>query len=63
VFLAHLSLAGVADPAERERLAKIPTGLTIAAPDVARLVAAGEDQVKQSPDLAAFRNSLAITSH
>jgi len=58
VFLAHLSLAGIADKAERERLAKIPTGLTIDAPDIALLVAAGENQVRQSPELAAFRDSL-----
>ena len=59
VFLAHLSLGGIADKAERDRLAKIPTGLTIDAPDVARLVAAGQAQVMQSPDLLAFRDSLA----
>jgi NTE family protein len=59
VFLAHLSLAGIPDKAERERLAKIPTGLSIDAPDVAQLVAAGEEQVRQSPDLAAFRDSFA----
>ena len=57
-FLAHLSLAGVKDEAERKRLARIPTGLTVDAPDVALLVAAGEAQVMQSPDLAAFRDSL-----
>jgi NTE family protein len=59
VFLAHLSLGGIADKAERERLAKIPTGLTIDPQDVAQLVAAGEEQVRQSPELAAFRDSLA----
>ncbi|HET7084828.1 MAG TPA: patatin-like phospholipase family protein [Rhizomicrobium sp.] len=58
VFFAHLSLGGITDKEERERLAKIPTGLTIDAADVAQLVAAGEAQVKQSPDLAAFRDSL-----
>jgi len=58
VFLAHLSLGGITDKQERERLAKIPTGLTIDPADVAQLVAAGEAQVKQSPDLAKFRDSL-----
>jgi NTE family protein len=57
-FFAHLSLAGIKDEAERKRLAQIPTGLTIDSPDVALLVAAGEVQVKESPDLSAFRNSL-----
>jgi NTE family protein len=57
-FFAHLSLAGIKDDAERKRLAAIPTGLTIDAPDVALLVAAGAAQVQQSPDLAAFRDSL-----
>jgi NTE family protein len=58
VFFAHLSLSGITDKDERERLAKIPTGLTIDPADVAQLVAAGEAQVKQSPDLAKFRDSL-----
>ena len=58
VFFAHLSLGGIADKDERERLAKIPTGLSIDPADIAQLVAAGEAQVKQSPDLAAFRDSL-----
>jgi len=58
VFFAHLSLGGITDKEQRERLAKIPTGLTIPAADVAQLVAAGEAQVKQSPDLAKFRESL-----
>jgi NTE family protein len=57
VFFAHLSLSGIADKDERERLAKIATGLTVDPADVARLVAAGEAQVKQSPDLAKFRDS------
>jgi NTE family protein len=59
VFFAHLSLGGITDKAERDRLAQIPTGLTIDAPDVARLVNAGVTQVNLSPDLAAFRDSLA----
>ena len=58
VFFAQLSLGGIADKDERERLAKIPTGLSIDPADIAQLVAAGEAQVKQSPDLAAFRDSL-----
>jgi len=58
VFFAHLSLGGITDKEQRERLAKIPTGLTIPAADVAQLVAAGEAQVKQSPDLAKFRDNL-----
>ena len=58
VFFAHLSLGEITDKEQRERLAKIPTGLTIPAADVAQLVAAGEAQVKQSPDLAKFRDNL-----
>jgi NTE family protein len=57
-FFVHLSLAGIADDAERQRLQAIPTGLTIAAPDVALLVAAGEEQVRNSQGLAAFRDSI-----
>jgi NTE family protein len=57
-YFVHLSLAGIADPAERARLEKIPTGLTIDAADTARLVLAGEEQVKSSPELASFRDSL-----
>jgi NTE family protein len=57
-FFAHLSLAGIKDDSQRKRLEQIPTGLTIDAEDVSLLVAAGEEQVKQSPELAAFRDSL-----
>jgi NTE family protein len=55
----HLSLAGVADAAERERLQQIPTGLSIDPADIALLVAAGEKQVKNSAGLSSFRDSLA----
>jgi NTE family protein len=57
-YFVHLSLAGITDEAERRRLQAIPTGLTIDPGDVAQLVAAGEEQVRSSPDLAAFRDSI-----
>lgn len=57
-FFVHLSLAGVADEAERKKLQSIPTGLTVDPADVALLVAAGADQVRNSPGLASFRDSL-----
>jgi hypothetical protein len=67
-YLAHLSLAGIADPATRTRLQAIPTGLTLSPEDVAQLVAAGEQEVRLSTDLARFRESLtpvttALTGH
>lgn len=67
-YLAHLSLAGIADPATRTRLQAIPTGLTLSPEDVAQLVAAGEQEVRLSSDLARFRESLtpvttALTGH
>jgi NTE family protein len=57
-YFVHLSLAGIADDAERTRLQQIPTGLTIDPADIALLAAAGEQQVKSSSVLAAFRDSL-----
>jgi NTE family protein len=57
-YFAHLSLAGVPDEAERRRLEKIPTGLTIDRPDIESLIRAGEEQVKASPVLASFRDNL-----
>jgi NTE family protein len=57
-YFVHLSLAGIADDAERRRLQQIPTGLTIDPADIALLVAAGEQQVKSSSILAAFRDNL-----
>ena len=57
-YFVHLSLAGITDPAEREKLQQIPTGLTIDSADVALLVAAGEAQVKSSPTLIQFRDGL-----
>jgi hypothetical protein len=47
----HLSLAGIEDAQTRERLEKIPTGLTIDDPDVDALVAAGQEQIKKSPEI------------
>ena len=58
-YFAHLSLAGIADAAERQKLQQIPTGLSLEPADIAQLIAAGERQVKNSADLAAFRDSLA----
>jgi NTE family protein len=49
--VVHLSLAGIEDARTRERLEKIPTGLTIDDADVDALVAAGEEQVKKSPEI------------
>lgn len=49
--LIHVSLAGVADPQERERLQAIRTGLTIPDRDVDALVASGEKQVRDNPEL------------
>src|SRR6202007_519463 len=44
-MLIHLSLADVADPTVRERLQRIPTGLTLENRDVDDLIAAGEQAV------------------
>jgi hypothetical protein len=49
--VVHLSLAGIEDAQTRERLEKIPTGLTIDDPDVDALVAAGQEQIKKSPEI------------
>ncbi|MGH6883170.1 MAG: hypothetical protein ACREFM_19765, partial [Hypericibacter sp.] len=57
-YFIHLSLQEIADPALRARLAAIPTGLTIPDADVDQLVEVGATEVKNSPELAAFRASL-----
>jgi NTE family protein len=49
--LVHLSLADVADPAWRERLGAIPTGLTIPEEDSAALVRFGEALVRDHPTI------------
>lgn len=54
----HLSLGAIADAPTRERLEKIPTGLTVADGDVDALVNAGTEVVRQSPDLELFRSRL-----
>lgn len=56
-YFVHLSLSGIGDPAVRERLQRIPTGLTISDEDIDALVAAGEAQVKASPAIAAVVNA------
>jgi NTE family protein len=57
-YLVHLSLAKVADAKTRERLQAIPTGLDVDPADVALLVKAGEQQVRESAELARFLASL-----
>lgn len=52
--LVHLSLADVRDPAVRQRLQRIPTGLTLPDKDIEDLISAGEDAVKNSPELQAL---------
>jgi NTE family protein len=57
-YFVHLSLQEIADPQLRARLAGIPTGLTIPDKDVDQLIEAGADEVRNSPALATFRQSL-----
>jgi NTE family protein len=57
-YFLHLSLADIADPAIRERLERIPTGLSIPDEDVDTLVAMGEQLVRDSRVLDEFRRSL-----
>jgi NTE family protein len=57
-YFVHLSLAGVSDPATRERLNNIPTGLTMDHQDVVALETAGQEGVENSTELAAFRAGL-----
>jgi hypothetical protein len=57
-YFVHLSLQEIADPQLRERLARVPTGLTIPDKDVDQLIEVGADEVRNSPELAAFRQSL-----
>ena len=54
----HVSLADLADDERRSALAAIPTGLTIADPDVDALIAAGHDAVLCDKDMRDFFNSL-----
>jgi NTE family protein len=46
--LVRISLAGIPDPQERQRLQAIPTGLTIPDADVDALVSSGEKLVQQN---------------
>jgi hypothetical protein len=57
-YFVHLSLAEIADPAERQRLQSIPTGLSLAPENMQLLEAAGQKLVLTSPEMIAFRNSL-----
>ncbi len=47
--LVHIALSDITDPAVHERLAKIPTGLTISRRDVDDLVRFGEVLVRDNP--------------
>ena len=59
-YFMHLSLADISDPAIRNRLQQIPTGLTLSDSDVDRLIAAGESAIGEAPELRAFRASLSV---
>ncbi|BDG74304.1 lipoprotein [Roseomonas fluvialis] len=52
--LVHVSLADHPDPVLRDRLRRIPTGLTLPREDVELLVAAGETVMRNNRDIAAF---------
>jgi NTE family protein len=52
--LIHISLAGLPETPEKEKLLAIPTGLTLQREDVDRLVAAGEAAITGSAPLQAF---------
>ena len=57
-YFVHLSLAEITDPAERQRLQSIPTGLSLEPENAQLLEAAGQKLVLTSPQLIAFRNGL-----
>jgi NTE family protein len=61
-YFVHLSLAEIADPAERQRLQSIPTGLSLEPENAQLLEAAGQKLVLTSPELIAFRNGLNATA-
>ncbi len=52
--LVHLALSDIADPAARERLSAIPTGLTIPDEDVDALLRYGEALVRDNPEINAI---------
>jgi hypothetical protein len=52
--LVHVSLADVRDPALRDRLRRVPTGLTLPREDVDALVAAGEEVIRTNRALTEF---------
>lgn len=52
--LIHISLAGMPEGPEKDKLLAIPTGLTLKREDVDRLIAAGETAVTGSAELRAF---------
>jgi NTE family protein len=56
--LVHISLASIPDPEERRRLQAIPTGLTIPAEDVDRLVSSGEHLVRQNETIRGLISDL-----
>jgi NTE family protein len=52
--LLHISLAGLPETPQKERLLAIPTGLTLKREDVDALMQAGYDGITKSPELRAF---------
>jgi NTE family protein len=56
--LIHISLSGIADPAERRRMQAIPTGLTIPDADIDTLLTEGEKLIRTNPELLSLISDL-----
>jgi hypothetical protein len=58
--LIHISLAAMPAGPEKDKLLAIPTGLTVARPDVDRLVEAGRGAIVTSEPLRLFLQDYAV---
>jgi NTE family protein len=59
-YFVRLGLGVIPDPERRRRLQLTPTSLTLPKETIDELIALGESQIRESPDLARFINELNV---
>jgi len=59
-YFVQVGLSQIRDPEQRRRLQLSPTALTLPSATIDELIAVGEQQIRGSPDIAAFRDAVNV---
>lgn len=61
-YFVQIGLSQIRDPEQRRRLQLSPTALTLPSATIDELIAVGEQQARESPDIAAFRDAISASA-